>query len=501
VKPRAGLALVAALVAGAPVSTLGSQTRVVVRDAGPGDPGRTLTGALASPHILVAPGRDTVELRRDTTYTQTVIVLGRSTIVEATVDGDVIVVAGDLVFHPGARVAGRAIAIGGAVYPSTLATVTGALTSYRDVTYDIAPIDGGFALDYRVLTDRTRPAVTLPFRIGVRIPTYDRVNGLSLPWGPLVTLDTGDVEVDPTVTYRTHLGTIDPAVRATVQRGRRNRLESFAGRGTFSNDRWIHGDVINSVNSLFTGTDSRNYYRADRAEATVHRLWERRTGQHEPYIGARWERSWSVGSPTPPSSVPWSLFGRRDVEKMSRPNPEVSGGRITSILGGVRADWERDSVVANGSIDLEGAVDAPSGSRFLQSTIDGKVTFPTFGTQSFQVETHVVLTAGAATPTQRYVAFGGSGTISTMDLLEQRGDQLLFVDSRYMIPLTRPRLPLVGAPVITLRHAIGSAGVRSLPDFEQNIGLRVTIAILRFEVVLDPARDEVKTGVALSFSR
>jgi hypothetical protein len=88
-----------------------------------------------------------------------------------------------------------------------------------------------------------------------------------------------------------------------------------------------------------------------------------------------------------------------------------------------------------------------------------------------------------------------------MKLLEQGGDQLVFVDSRYMIPLTRPRLPLVGAPVFTLRHVLGSAGVRSLPDLEQNIALRLTLAIVRVEVVFDPARDIVKTGVALSFSR
>jgi hypothetical protein len=129
------------------------------------------------------------------------------------------------------------------------------------------------------------------------------------------------------------------------------------------------------------------------------------------------------------------------------------------------------------------------------------VTFPTFHTQSFQIETHVVLTSGGGTPSQRYVYIGGSGTISTMEMLAQGGDHLLFVDSRYSIPLTRPRLPLLGAPVVTLRHVLGSAGVGGLPDLEQNIALRVTLAILRFEVVVDPARDIVKTGVALSFSR
>jgi hypothetical protein len=369
------------------------------------------------------------------------------------------------------------------------------------VTFGITPVDGGFALDYRVLAERTQRRFSLPFPYGLRIPTYDRVNGVSLPFGPLISLDTGDIEVEPLVTYRTHVGKIDPALRASAQRGRRNRFEAYAGRGTFSNDRWIHGDIINSVNSLFAGSDTRNYYRADRVEATAHRLWERATGQVEPFLGARWERSWPTGSPTVPSSAPWSLFGRRDTTRMSRTNPAVTGGRITSILAGLRADWQRDGVVVTGNVGVEGAADAPADGRFIQTTVDGKVTFPTFGAQSFQIETHAVVTSSDETPSQRYVYIGGPGTISTMEMLEQGGDQLLFVDSRYLIPLTRPRLPLLGAPVIALRHVLGSAGVAGLPDLEQNIGLRVTLAILRFEVVVDPARDVVKAGVGLSFAR
>ena len=491
----------ALLLAGAPVTTLAAQTRVTVRVPGPGDPGRVLRAALSAPHVLLGPGTDTAALRRDSSYSRSVIILGRHTTVDGTVNGDVIVVAGDLVIHPGARVGGRAIAIGGGVYNSTLATIGGGRIAYRDETFDITRIEGGYALDYRALTERTARRFSLPFLYGVRFPTYDRVNGLSLPFGPLVSLDTGDVDIEPIVTYRTHLGKLDPALRLTAQRGRHNRFDAYAGRGTFSNDRWIHGDIVNSVNSLFNGLDTRNYYRADRVEATGHRLWERATGQIEPFLGARWERSWSTGSPTAPSSVPWSLFGKRDTNKMSRSNPPVTGGRITSILGGARADWQIGGVAADATLGIEGAVDAPASGRFVQGTLDGKVAFPTFHTQSFQVETHVVLTSADETPSQRYAYFGGSGTISTMRTLEQGGDQLLFIDSRYMIPLTRPRLPLVGAPVITLRHVIGSAGVGSLPDLEQNIALRISLAVLRFEVVLDPARDIVKTGVALAFSR
>ena len=480
---------------------VGAQARVVVRDPGPGVPGRVLRAALAGPHQLVPPDADTARLPRDSTFRRTVVVLGRHAVVGAVVHGDVIVVGGDLVLHPGARLDGRAIAIGGGVYNSTLAIVAGGRTAYRDETFDVTPVDGGFALDYRSLVQREHQRFSLPLLFGLRIPTYDRVNGLTLPYGPLISLDTGDVEIEPTITYRTHLGTVDPAVRVTAQRGRRTRFDAFAGRTTLSNDRWIHGDLINSVNSLFSGLDTRNYYRADRIEATGHRLLERATGQLEPFIGARWERSSSVGSETVPTSAPWSLFNRRDTTRMSRPNPQVTGGNIASILGGVRADWQLGGVATTGALGLEGALDAPAGGRFLQATLEGKVTFPTFHTQTFQLEAYGVVTAGNATPTQRYVHLGGPGTIRTLGVLEQRGDQLLFIDSRYNIPLSRPRLPLVGGPVVTIRHTIGSAGVGALPDFEQNIALRVTFALVRVEIVVDPARDIVKTGIGLSFSR
>jgi hypothetical protein len=429
------------------------------------------------------------------------IILGRHATLDGVVNGDVIVVAGDLHVHPGARIDGRAIAIGGGVYTSTLAVVALGRSAYRDETFDITALNGGYALDYRALSTREYSRFSLPFLFGLRFPTYDRVNGLTLPYGPLVSFDTGDIAIEPTVSYRSHLGKIDPALRVSAQRGRRNRFDAFAGRATFSNERWIHGDVINSLNSLAIGQDTRNYYRADRIEATGYRLLERATGQLEPFIGARWERAWSVGSSIPPTSAPWSLFGRRDTERMSRPNPAVTDGRITSVLAGVRGDLELTGVSASATMNLEGGLDAPANGRFFQTTVDGRIAFPTFGAQTFQLETHLVLTAGDATPRQRYAYLGGSGTISTLDLLEQGGDQLLFVDSRYNIPLARPRLPLVGGPVITLRHVLGSAGVGTLPDLEQNIALRVTFALIRFEVVFDPARDEVKTGIALAFSR
>ncbi|MEO7367853.1 MAG: hypothetical protein ABIZ36_07850, partial [Gemmatimonadaceae bacterium] len=75
--------------------------------------------------------------------------------------------------------------------------------------------------------------ISLPLGIGLRIPAYDRVDGLALPFGPMITLAGGRVELDPTVTYRSHLGKFDPRGKATVKLGSHDALMIDGGRATF----------------------------------------------------------------------------------------------------------------------------------------------------------------------------------------------------------------------------------------------------------------------------
>jgi hypothetical protein len=81
--------------------------------------------------------------------------------------------------------------------------------------------------------------VSLPLGIGLRVPTYDRVNGLSLPWGPQLNLGEDRVQVDALVRYRSNLGKWDPSIEGTLRPGTDNEVKIFAGRGTFSNDTWM----------------------------------------------------------------------------------------------------------------------------------------------------------------------------------------------------------------------------------------------------------------------
>ncbi|HZK78367.1 MAG TPA: hypothetical protein VFC35_05615, partial [Gemmatimonadaceae bacterium] len=66
--------------------------------------------------------------------------------------------------------------------------------------------------------------VSLPLGVGLRIPRYDRVDGIALPWGPMITLGYGRFELDPTVTYRSHLGKFDPYGKGTLRLSPHNAL-------------------------------------------------------------------------------------------------------------------------------------------------------------------------------------------------------------------------------------------------------------------------------------
>jgi len=478
----------------------GSPT-VVVRDVGPGRPGRILRAALTTPHTVLVADTGAVALRRDTLYSNTVLVLAPRTTVASNVRGDVVVVGGDLFLHPGAVIEGRAIALGGGVYNSTLALVRGGQYSYRDHTFDLARSGDTIALSYRAIRVRTPETVYLPGVLGFGVPAYDRVNGLALSWGPTFSLDAARLELTPTVTYRSHLGAFDPAARVAAEIGRRTSLTASAGRGTFTNDGWIRSDPLNSVSAFVAGIDTRNYYRADRIEGQVGRLWELESVELEPFAGVLTEFAWSTGPQSPDARTAYSIVDERDSTGMLRLNPAVVRGRVSSAVAGVRARWEIGDLTANVLVSEEVPFQAPSDLRFAQTTIDGELAFDALFGHQFQFFTHAVLTAGDSAPPQRFAYLGGNGTLLTLPLLSLGGDQLLYVESRYAIPLNGIVIPLLGAPTIMLRHLAGSAGQSRLPTFVQNVGVRLTISVLRLDFVIDPETRDTDLALSLSLFR
>jgi hypothetical protein len=478
---------------------------VSVRDVGPGATGRLLRAALAAPHHTIVGADTTIHLVRGTTYERAVVVLGGDVTVAASVRGDVIVIGGDLFLRPGAVIDGRAIAVGGGVYNSLLAVVGGGQLSYRDHTYDAVRLaGGGYALDYRTFDLAPQRVVQLPFPYGFRIPSYDRVDGLSLPFGPTITIDTGRLVLDPVITYRSHLGAVDPSVRAVARRGRRDEATLAVGRTTLTNEQWIRGDVVNSALAFAFGSDVRNYYRADRADLTLRRRFETERGQTDVTVGALTERAWSVGRDSlgGRASRPFAVLGRDDEERMLRPNPRVERGRITSALVGARTAWEGEGIGASGGARIELPLTAPGDRRFVQATLDAGVNFTAFTTHRFRSSLHALATVGDSAPPQRFSYLGGSGTIPTFFLLSAGGDQLVYVDNRYTVPIDRLRLPFVGPPSVTLRHMIGAAGVQRLPAFRQNLGLALSVGPAGIQYTIDPSgQTSARFSAFVEFSR
>ncbi|HYU54439.1 MAG TPA: hypothetical protein VEK37_15910 [Gemmatimonadaceae bacterium] len=347
--------------------------------------------------------------------------------------------------------------------------------------------------------------ISLPLGLGLRIPGYDRVNGITLPWGPKLEAGEGKFDIDALVRYRSNLGKWDPSLEGVIRPGDDNELKLFVGRGTFTNDDWIRTDLMNSLAVLGVGSDARNWYRGDRATARLSRAFTRTSLIVSPFIGGNLERDWSTGSVAPAKS-PWSFFGRKGNLKMRRPNPRAGKGSITSVFGGTAIEFGRGDLEAKLDATLEkslrtalkpdcsgGLLDVaclqPGGS-FTQTTIDGRVYFPTFGTQTFTFKTHAVFTGGAgAAPAQRFAYLGGSGTLATVNLLALGGDRLLYVQGDYKMPFERIQLPYLGNPYVALTYAAGNAGIDRLPSLIQNLGVGVGVGLFRIDFSIDPAKN------------
>jgi hypothetical protein len=509
--------LAALLLVGGTAAAQTPQIRLDDPGSGPGP--ALLAQALAGPHIVIGPASGQAVLPRDSVYRQTVIVLGRETVVQGRVEAGVIVVAGDLHLHPRAVVTGRSVAIGGGVYTSALGDF-GPTEAFRDFTYEISSTPSGYALRYQSLIDRPDRAITWPIFYGFRIPTYDRTNGLSIAAGPLIAVPRTELLIEPRATYRSNLGRIDPSIAFAYGVDSRTTLRASYEHNTLSNETWIWPDYMNSLSSLFNGRDTRNYYRTVRAQLSGSRRWGPDSAGFEPYIGARWERDREVGPYVGATGGPWSILSRRDtVEGMLRPNPFIFRSDIASAIGGVDMNWTDGVTTSRAKLDLEAGRSSQSiGSNlFAQATFDGSIEFPTFGLQTLRMDAHFVasvygnvdapgvsdLGAGPlqSTPRQRWVYVGGSGSIGTLELLERGGDQLFYFDGRYNIPIERIQLPLVGPPTLTIREILAGAAVKRFPTIAQATGLRLSATVAYVEFLIDPATRKTTFGVGLTLAR
>ena len=350
---------------------------------------------------------------------------------------------------------------------------------------------------------RAQVAVEFPLTLD-NLPTYNRVNGLSVPLAPTLTVGDERLVVTPALTYRSHLGKIDPSLSIVGQFTADSSIgfTLTGARGTFTNDSWIRANIINTLTSLGLGSDSRNYFRGDRGEArltsSLHLGDEVEAATI--FVGARAERDWSTGWRSGAGNGPFSFLNRSDTANgIERPNPEIDAGHITSAIAGGHFEYAGLPASLMANVLIEAAGKTPLGGNFQQFTFDEGASVKTVAGQHLDVRGHLVATATSSfTPRQRYAYVGGSGSLATVDLLNMGGDHLYFLDALYVVPINSVEVPILGNPYIAPHFAMGAAAVGGFGRPVQNVGVRLGLSIFTLDYVVNPRTHKSDFGAGIS---
>ncbi|HEX2093576.1 MAG TPA: polymer-forming cytoskeletal protein [Longimicrobiaceae bacterium] len=451
--------------------------------------------------ILAARGY--LRLDRDTVLPGTFRAAGDLVVVDAdvrlegTVEGRVAVLGGVLFVRPGARIGGPVAVVGGEVYASDKAAV-------GEIVEDSVPQEVAVEFDsagpgagVRVIPPPgSGPRLTLPGILGARLPTYDRVNGLTLAAGPawLISGREGGPRVDAWVSYHTARNRFGGGISARTPVGPGLRLEAGAERGVFTNERWIREDPINTLGALFFANDERDYYGSDRATLSLARVHEEPliAGEYafEPriVIGMYSDRSLD-------SRRPWSLFGDLD-----RPNLHVEEEEWASVTLGSGFRWQGGTTSFRGDVQVERALEITGGIGFTQLITDGLWTMQALGRHEVTVRFHATGTLGGdPAPPQRWSFVGGRSTLPTLETAELRGDRLVFIESGYGIPVSGVVLPILGPPTLRFTHLTGMAWPTgtTVPGWVQNLGAGVFFSLVNAELYVDPSADDLNPRLRL----
>lgn len=402
---------------------------------------------------------------------------------EGTVEGRVAVLGGVLFVRPGARVAGPIVNLGGEVYPSGLAQVG-----------EIVEAEPELRVGVEFDTAGARVSVALPEQgptfepFGPRLPTYDRVDGLTVAAGPafLFTGDPDGPRVDAWVSYRTARSSFGGGVSGSTPLGRALRLDARVERGTFSNEGWSRGDLANTLGSLVFANDYRDYWESDRAAVTLSRPHPEAliAGEYawEPRVTVMAMRDRSLRN-----RDPWALF-----DDFDRENPAVDEIEWASALVGAGFRWVGSTTTFTGDAAVEQAIPALGDEAdFTQWTVDGLWTMQALYLHQIGVRFRAMGTLGDEPALrQRRTILGGVPTLPTFEVASFRGDRLAYVRSTYGIPLPqRLALPILGPPTLRFTHAAGMAWLAGtpMPKWGQNLGAGIAFSFASADLFIDPA--------------
>jgi hypothetical protein len=425
--------------------------------------------------------RDTLIASGDT-IRGTALVLGATVRIDGVITGDLVIVDANVFLRPNARILGSVRNIAGGYYPSELATIEGGTRTEPNADYLVREEAGGARL---VILGTAQPTVIVrPGLFGFAIPTYDRVDGLTLSYGSgLVLPRLGRVEpvLNGRIDYRSQRGAITGGIELAAAR-RATTFAVGAERTTLTNERWIRGDLDNTISFFFLSKDVRDYYAADRAYAEVRRTLETGPRTTTLFLRAQVEDATSLVA-----GRPWTVLGTPRADNLA-----VDDGRISSVIGGGDVLWDRPLHRLRLRALVEGAgaaLDADhSFGRFLAG---GEWAMRALANHTLRIEPHVQgpLPGTDSLPRQRWSFVGGSGTLNTFELAEFRGDRVVFVETTYIVPLAF-RVRFLGTPNLELLHMAGmawTAGDR--PPLEQNVGARLRFGVVNVRLLMNPAAD------------
>lgn len=488
-----GLALTGALPSAVHAQEEG---RPVVEQVGSSDIAldRRLGRLLAAEPVLVT--RD-LRVEAGDTLRGSVLVLDATLVLEGTVTGDLVLVDAGAFVRPGAVVVGDLVNMGGGLYRSELSGIGGVIIDLPTAAYRVVREPDRFL----IYASDSPSALSLDGVMGLHVPTYDRVNGVTAIWGARYRLPRlGDVtpSVHGQVGWMTERG--EPTYAASFELRRYGTALTAGYEDAWAtNDDWIRGDLQNSLNYLWDGDDLRDYHHAERTWLGLTREYGDTEKSFHAVVGVRGQIE---DASSLRAGAPWQLWG-----DTARSNPTIDPGRITSAIASVEVEWRGQETYFEGGLEYEAARDWLDGKfTFDRVSARGDWAMHAFANHTLEIEVFVQQPVGETMPRQRWSFVGGSGTLQTVGMARYHGDRVVFVESKYIVPMPdRLALPLIGAPELMLLHAAGMAWVGDATDrnLEQELGIRLQFFGLYFRYMVDPgepANSELDIGLSWPFS-
>lgn len=445
------------------------------------------------------------------TIASDVLVLDGELYLEGVVRGDVVAIDADVYLRPGSVIEGDLVNAGGGVYRSELAEVRRRVRSLPNLPYEVERRGDGVV----IVSHQPFRALDLGPALGFRIPEYNRVDGFAPAWG--FTLSARPVlagfapGVRGHVGYRTEPGEITGGGSAFLE-GDRLLFEGGWSRLTRSNDRWIRGDLRNSVDFLLDGDDMRNYYDADVAFGLARYRFGSEEAERSVDVGVRYEME---DASSMRRHSPWTIFG----DDTLRTNPRIDAGEIGSFIPFVAAEWLTPRTATDARVELESGsftsdtdplVCAPdeecpaATADFTRLRIDSEFAMQALLDHTLEIELQFMLPVGGdePLPRQRWAMLGGSGTLRTVEDAAFHGDHLAYSETEYLIPLRFIALPRNIVPSLELIHMAGLAWTGDRTEDEdliQNVGARLNVSALFARWLIDPASGDQEITVGLSW--